>query len=345
MKKAFLLLMILSLTLLIVAGCEETPIDEEPEEGGVESLGMGVVTSIGRSKDLDEENDVLPLGQVDSVIAAATFDQEGKVVEVSIDTAQVKIQFDEDLQLVSDPAEEILTKKELGDDYGMRDASEIDKEWDEQIAALEEWMVGKTVEEITSLELLEDGAPDDSDLVTSVTITVTDYIAALDKAYANSVNVQPGAEALGLGHNISIGRSTSLDSDNDTMPTAQADVVIAAAVFDDADQVAGVMIDTAQTRVNFDEEGQVTSDPTVEYPTKKELGDEYGMRDASEIDKEWDEQIAALEEWMVGKTVEEITSLELLEDGAPDDSDLVTSVTITVTSYLEALDEAYSRAR
>jgi len=354
-KKVFWLFAVLSLALVMVAGCgeapvEEVPDDEVPEEeapeiNGVSSLGLGVITTINRSNDYDPENEIMPMAQVDSVIASATFDENGRVVDVMIDTAQVRVEFDEDLQVATDPTGEFRSKKELGDDYGMRVASGIEKEWDEQIAALEEWMAGKTVDEIKALDLLEDGSPDDPDLVTSVTMTVTSYIAALEKAYQNAVNVQHGAEMLGLGHKISINRSVGYDPENDIMPMAQVDVVIAAAAFDDAGVVGAVLIDTAQTRVNFDEEGQVTSDRAAEYPTKRELGDDYGMRAASPIEREWDEQIMDLEEWMVGKTVDEITAMDLLDDGAPDQPDLLTSVTMTVTSYLEALEEAYNLAR
>ena len=350
MKKIKWMLMVLTVAFFMIAGCDEAPVEEvpdeeAPDEGEISSLGLGVVTTIGRSNDYDEENEIMPMGQVDSVIATATFDREGRVVDVMIDTAQVRVEFDEDLQLATDPAGDFRSKKELGDDYGMVVASPIEREWDEQIADLEAWMAGKTVDEIKALDLQEDGSPDDPDLVTSVTITVTSYFAALEKAYQNAVDVQHGAEMPGLGHNISINRSVGYDPENDIMTMAQVDVVIAAAVFNAEGQVGAVLIDTAQTRVQFDEDGQVTSDRAAEYPTKKDLGDDYGMRVASPIEREWDEQIADLEAWMVGKTVDQIKALDLLDDGAPDDPDLVTSVTMTVTGYLEALEEAYSSAR
>jgi len=47
---------------------------------------------------------------------------------------------------------------------------------------------------------------------------------------------------------------------------------------------------------------------------------------------------------MVGKTVEEINALDM-DNGYPEDPDLTTSVTITVTDYLAALEEAFDRAR
>jgi hypothetical protein len=315
-------------------------------------VGLGVVTKIGRSLDYDPDNEIMAMAQVDSVIAAVAFDAEGRVVDVMIDTAQTRVNFDEELQVASDPAAEIKTKVELGDDYGMVRASGIGVEWYEQIASLEEWMVGKTVAEIKGLSLTEEGAPDDVDLAALVTITVTDYIAAVEKAYNNAVAVEEGAESLGLGHKVSIGRSVGYQMAGETeiLPLGQVDVVIAAVVFDAEGRVAGVLIDTAQTRVNFDAEGLVTSDKTALYPTKTELGDDYGMIRASEIGVEWYEQIAALEAWMIGRTVAEIKAMQTKEVDAahpsvPDEPDLVSLVTITVQDYIYAVEEAFSKAR
>jgi hypothetical protein len=367
MKKYVWLLFVIAISLLVVSGCgtspaadtpvDEEPVDETPGSEGIATLGLGVVTKIGRSLDYDPDAEIMALAQVDTVVAAVAFDDAGRVVDVAIDTAQTRVNFDEELQVASDPAAEIKTKIELGDDYGMINASEIGVEWYEQIAALEEWMVGKTVEEIKAMQTKEVDAahpavPDEPDLVSLVTITVQDYMAAVEKAYNNTVAVQPGAVSLGLGHKVSIGRSVGYQMAGDTeiLPLGQVDVVIAAVVFDDAGRVAGGLIDTAQTRVNFDAEGKVTSDRTALYPTKKELGDDYGMIRASEIGVEWYEQIAALEEWMVGKTVEEIKAMQVKEVDAahpavPDEPDLVSLVTITVQDYIYAVDEAYSRAR
>ncbi len=362
MKKVFWLAIVIMAIVLITAGCGqspaadtpavEEPVDETPAVEGIATLGLGVVTKINRSLDFDAGSEIMAMAQVDSVIAAAAFDAEGRVVDVVIDTAQTRVNFDEELQVASDPAAEIKTKVELGDDYGMINASEIGVEWHEQIAALEEWMVGKTVAEIKALSLTEEGAPEDVDLAASVTITVTDYISAVEKAYNTAVSVEPGAESLGLGHKVSIGRSVgyTMAGETEILPLGQVDVVIAAVVFDAEGRVAGALIDTTQTRVNFDIEGQVTSDRTALFPTKKELGDDYGMIKASEIGVEWYEQIAALEEWMIGRTAAEIQAMQTKEVDAahpvvPDEPDLVSLVTITVQDYIYAVDEAYSRAR
>jgi YD repeat-containing protein len=67
--------------------------------------------------------------------------------------------------------------------------------------------------------------------------------------------------ALVSGTEISIAKSKnhSVDAEGkETMPMAQVDTVVAATAFDAEGNVVGVKIDNAQTRVNYDAEGQVT---------------------------------------------------------------------------------------
>ena len=156
---------------------------------------------------------------------------------------------------------------------------------------------------------------------------------------SNSSGSTEGIVKLGLGQSISIAKSKSAEGDEGA--TAQVDTVIAAVGFDKDGKVASVTIDTAQTRVNFDKNGKMTSDPGAELKTKVELGDDYGMKARSEIDKEWYEQIAELEKWMIGKSVEEIKSMKTKEvddshPAVPDDPELTSLVTISVQDYIAA---------
>ena len=125
---------------------------------------------------------------------------------------------------------------------------------------------------------------------------------------------------------------------------------MAATAFDADGLVVGTIIDTAQVRVDFDAEGKLTSDLEAELKTKKELKEDYGMKPVSEIGKEWYEQIAALEDWMVGKTVEEIVNMPVKErdpahQHVPDVEELTSSVTITVEGYLEAVQRSFDNAK
>ena len=86
--------------------------------------------------------------QVDTTMLVAAFDAEGKVTSVSIDVAQQKLAVNADGTTADAAAADIRTKVEKEGDYGMAGVSGIGKEYFEQINALEDWMVGKTVEEI-----------------------------------------------------------------------------------------------------------------------------------------------------------------------------------------------------
>ncbi|MFH5837428.1 hypothetical protein ACHAL6_15335 [Proteiniclasticum sp. C24MP] len=317
----------------------EEPAEEEPaaEEGSITKLGLGLVTSIAKSKDLAEG---AATGQVDTVIVAAGFDADGKIVSVTIDTAQDKVGFDGEMQLTSDTSVAGRTKIELGDEYGMKGASGIGKEWHEQIAEFEAWMIGKTVEEVKGMKLVET-VPDEEDLKSTVTIKVQGYIDALEKAYNSAIEVE-GAEKVGLGATVSTAKSKSAEGENGAV--AQVDTTVVATALKADGTVAGSVIDVAQTKVAYDADGVVTNDKAAAVKSKVELGDEYGMKKASGIGSEWFEQALALAEWMKGKTVDEVTGMEVAE-GKATSEDLTSSVTVTVTGYLEAFEEAAANAR
>lgn len=341
MKKAITILLLAVALFALVGWSPRQP---------VAKVGLGHITSIEKSRDLavDKNGKVTaPVAQVDTTIAAVAFDQEGRIVAVAIDTAQTKVNFDKDLKVTSDLTAQNKTKVELGDGYGMRKASSVKKEWHEQIAEFEKWMVGKTVAEIKGLKVKQRDAshpavPDVPELTSTVTVTVGDYIAAVEEAYKSGVEVPAGAVELGLGHEISIAKSKTA--------TAQVDLTMAATLMDKDGKVVRVVIDTVQTKVPFGKDGKVAVDKSGEFKSKVELGDGYGMRKASSIKKEWYEQIAEFERWMVGKTVAEIKGLKIKQRDAshpavPDTPELASTVTVTVGDYIAVVAEAFANAR
>ena len=376
MKRIISLVLVLILISTALVGCSkpadvekpevETPEVETPEvetpaeDGKIVKLGLGQNISIAKSRDagVDANNKaVLAQGQVDVTMAAVGFDSEGKVASVTIDVAQTKVAFDADLKVTSDKEAEVKSKKDLGPDYGMVGASEIKKEWFEQMAAFEEWMIGKTVDEITGLKVKEvnpshQNVPDVPELTATVTITVESYIAAVKEAWDNAEDVV-GGETVGLGVLTSIAKSKDkgVDANNkEVLPLAQVDTTMSAAAFDKDGNVVGVINDVAQVKVAFDAEGKVTTDKEAELKTKKELKGDYGMVGASEIKKEWFEQQEAFEDWMVGKSIDEITGLKVKEvnpshQNVPDVPELTSTVTITVESYLAVVKEAHTNRR
>ena len=237
----------------------------------------------------------------------------------------------------------------------------IGKEWYEQMAAFEEWMIGKTADEIVNLPVKERDenykhVPDVPELTSSVTITVESYIAAVEEAWENAVDVE-GGETVGLGvlAKFNKGNTTGLTEKDgeEVLPATQADVYMSATAFDADGKVVGTIIDTAQVKVAFDAEGKITSDMDAELKTKHELKEDYNMKGHSAdigIGKEWYEQMEAFQEWMVGKTVEEIVNLPVKERDeshkhVPDVPELTSSVTITVEGYLAVVEEAAANAR
>lgn len=307
-------------------------------EGAVKT-GLGMAISAAKSTSAADGTDAL--AEADIVMAAVTLDAQGKIADVKIDMTQSKVNFNAQGQLTTDISAEQKTKVELGDAYGMAQASGIGKEWYEQIAALEDWMAGKTVDQVMALKTNAEGVPDEADLTSSVTIHVGDYINAVKKAAANAMSYGTATSATtktGLGTVISLAKSTSAAAGAEGI--AETDNVAAAVTIDEKGVIVGVMIDMAQVMVNVNESGIVTTDLAAEQKTKVELGNAYGMAKASGIGKEWYEQIAALGQWMIGKTIDQVMALKVTADGVPSEADLTSSVTIHVGDYLKAVQKA-----
>lgn len=157
-----------------------------------------------------------------------------------------------------------------------------------------------------------------------------------------------GDVLVGLGYVSTTSESSSASAE--TAGNAKFNVAACAVCVDADGKILDVKFDTLQASVGFDISGALTGDITAELKTKKELGDAYGMKQVSGIKKEWYEQIAALEDWMRGKTVDDVLAMKVIDGDAekkdvPDEADLKTSVTISVTDQLRALEKAYANAK
>ena len=99
------------------------------------------------------------------VSASVTKDAEGKVTGVAIDQTQ----------------EDGSSKKELKEEYGMKDASPIKKEWYEQIEFLENYIIENGVD---SVKLNDEGYAENEDVKSGCTIYLGDIMKAVDEANA-----------------------------------------------------------------------------------------------------------------------------------------------------------------
>ena len=346
MKKTLSIVLVLVMALSLLAGCNQTPAPTPtpvPETPTIVKVGLGHVISIAKSK--DAATDVMAMGQADVTVAAVGFDKDGKILSVDIDVAQTKIKFDAAFAVTSDLAAEVKSKTDLGADYGMKETSGIKKEWFEQMASLEAWMIGKTVAQVKAMPLDKDGYPTDKDMIAAVTINVNGYIAAVEQAWTDAKDVVGGTKVgLGIKTLITKSKGYSMVDGKETLPLAQADTYVAAVATDKDGKVVGVVIDTAQVKIKFDAAGKVTN-RDAEFLTKQELKDGYGMKETSGIKKEWFEQANALAGWMVGKTADQISKFAVDEKGYPTDKDIVASVTVNVTEYLAVVAEAFTVAK
>lgn len=150
------------------------------------ATGLGSVTCVSLTPAGSSNGSV----SVNTTMCAVTLDDAGKIVAVQFDVVQPKAAFDATGAAAGDINAAPQTKKELKEGYGMKAASAIGKEWYEQADALEAWCVGKTVEEVCAMKTFDRGdghhtmVPDEADLKTGCTISVGDYLAALQKAAA-----------------------------------------------------------------------------------------------------------------------------------------------------------------
>ena len=264
--------------------------------------------------------------------ATVLVDKAGKIVYVNLDSAQNSGTFGTTGLIVK--AEVAPTKKEKGAAYNMKDKSPIKKEWFEQIAALETYFTGKTIDEILAMKLTKGVS---EDLKTSVTITITPFQEAVKKAVASAVEVK-GLKSVGSA-SVSDMKSSNFVVGKDG--SVQANVVFAGVALDKDGKVLYVAIDTAQNSGTFNALGAIVKAEVA--PTKKEKGAAYNMKAASLIKKEWFEQIAALEKYFIGKTSAEITAIPLTKD-VPTVEDLKTSVTVKITSYQAVVKKAITNA-
>lgn len=338
MKKLLALLLSLSLVIFAVTACgsnDDTDSENETTKGI--KTGLAVITSAAKSTDAGEKEGLV---QADSTVVAVTVGADGKIVDCVIDGAQTKINFDSAGAITTDLSKNYVSKLELGDEYGMKKASSIGKEWNEQAQALAEYVKGKTVEEVKGIAVNEKGVATEADLTSSVTISISGYILAIEKAVSNAKDLGASAEdKIGLGITTKISKSTNATAE--AAGLAQAYSTYTAVTFDNDGKITSCIIDGSQTNVNFDTTGKLTTDvATATFQTKNELGDAYGMKKASSIGKEWYEQAAAFAEYVKGKTVEEVKGISMDEESSATDEDLLASVTVSIGDFITVIEKA-----
>jgi hypothetical protein len=314
-----------------------SPPGSPSQQTGAAKTGLAVITSLSKSTDAGEKDG---LAQIDSTIVAVTVDKEGKIIKCAIDAVQSKINFDTKGQLITPVDTVFQTKNELADAYGMKQASGIGKEWFEQAGAFAKYVEGKSVEDIKGIDVDEENRPTGEDLKASVTVSIGGFIQAIEKAVANAKEMgASAADELGLGVVTNMAKSTSA---GDKEGLAQAYSTYVVVTKDAGGTITSCIIDATQSNVNFTAAGKITTDLTVAPKTKNELGEAYGMKKASGIGKEWNEQAEAFAKFVTGKTADEVEGIAVDEETRVTNTDLKASVTITVGGFKAAIAKAMS---
>ena len=345
MKKLLAMLLALVMVLSFAAcGTTEEPVEEptdapveepteEPTEEPAEAtytLGLGVVVS----------QTVGEKAQVDATFASVVLDAEGTIVAIDLDVAQSK-GVKTEAGVYTAEGFDARTKTEKGPDYGMTVASPIGAEWDAQMAAFEAWAIGKTVEYVTGVELVEHNghnvAMNETDLYAGCTMDITAFQAALADALNNTVEFTTAEEfKLGLGVVTSCSvKETSIEMYSDI-----------AAVVTAGDVVLAARLDAIQPKIGLEADGTTTAKEDLR--SKYQLKEDYGMIPASPIGAEWYTQADAYCAYVVGKVAADLEAIELVEHNghmvALNEADLYAGCTMQVGSYIEATVKAIGYA-
>ena len=264
-------------------------------------------------------------------------DDNGVITACAIDYIQAKIAFDENGKLTTDKATEFLSKNELGDGYGMRKASSIGKEWNEQAAAFAAYCVGKTLEEVKNMPVNDKNKPADVDLAASCTLAVSEFLPGVEDAVNNAAHM--GAKK---GDVLKLTQVTTMSKSKDATETADGQAQAythVAAITLNGNTITSCYIDAVQATVKFNAQGKITSDIAAEVQSKNTIKEGYGMKAISSIGKEWYEQAAGFCAYVTGKTIEEVAGIAIV-DGKIADADLAATTTIGIADFQALIEKA-----
>ena len=317
--------------------CGATDPNYVPEVTNEYTLGLGIVFG-------DITN-----AQINATIATVVLDENGVIVDCKIDAVQNKYTIGDTIVFSN-----LLTKKELGFNYNMAAYGTPNwgttvKEWFEQAAIFEQYVIGKTAAELEALEYQEVNnhliSKDEALLNAGCTIQIGEFVDAVVKACNDeqaTTFTTEGEMVLGLGVNNSDNGSTG----DDFEATVKMNIDYAAVVTVDGVIVAALN-DAAQPQATI-EDGEVTG--TAKLISKRDLKEGYNMaaygsdNNGDGIVLEWYVQSAAFSKYIVGKTPAQVAKLETALVGghyiSTDEVLLNAGCTMQITGIMDVVAEA-----
>ncbi len=345
MKKIFALVLAIAMVATFAA-CGEPATAEY-------KLGMGISVSLDSSADATAEKNAT--AQADATVATVVLDADGKIVAADLDCAQTKVQV-KDGKIVDVESVDLRTKKEKKEDYNMKGASPIGKEWYEQAAAFVEKMIGKTVADIEAITTEEKNGHQvatDADLYAACTMDITAFKAAFIAACKDDqAKTFTAAEGFKLGLDVETDVSGSTDA-GEKNATAQLYSTFGAIVVDADGKTIAAIVDEIQPKVEVDNAGKIAAKTFVN--TKRGLKEDYNMVKFSPEGTciaEWYVQAADLTDYIAEKamTADEIKAIATADtrnDGymRPTDADLAAKCTMQIAGYQAVLANAIGVAK
>ena len=331
MKKALVIALCLIMAVSVMfVGCGNTTNTEETTAPAETTLKFGSGVAVSAPVVADATADKDGSGKLDFTVAAVTVDAEGKIVACALDTISNTVNFTADGKAVA--KDEFKTKYELGNDYNMVAYGGATKEWFEQADAFEALVAGKTLDEVKALVVEEDKGNDDV-IAAGCTITITEFVAAIEKAYnAAADSAVTAADTLKV---TAATEQTCADATEDKDGSSKVSTTVFAAAVDAEGKVVACASDCVEVTFTFTTAGVATLDTTKEVVSKKEKGADYGMVAYGGATKEWNEQAAIFDAACVGKTATEIAGF-VAEDGKGVEDIQAAGCTIYVTGFVKA---------
>lgn len=303
-------------------------------------LGFGIHSYIAEAKNAKE--DTVGGGEAEITVAAVLLDKNDKIVKCAIDSIENPMNFTADGKF--EGANDLKSKYELGDSYGMKAYGGAKKEWYEQVDAFVSVAQGKSLTEIKALKG-EDKKGTETVVNAGCTIEISDFVLAIEKAVNNSESSSAKADdTLKLGI-VSNQTSNSSDASQEAEGVNEFETTVAAVALGEKGEITAAAVDSVVTNLKFDTKGSVTSRYGVVIETKKDAGNTYGMSQNGS-DKngdgkvlEWYEQANVFAASLVNKNAKELTSLQS-DDGYGDENLQKAGCTIKVDDMVKAAVKA-----
>lgn len=325
MKKWWALLCCVSALLMLLTACGEEEDDKISGITGDNTRKIGMAAIASRVMDGMEKT------TVKATVAAVVLDKDGKIEQCRLD----EVEFDVKLsggkpQDVTD----LASKTEKGDAYLLTErdrgvSSDATASWAAQVAKFCAWTKGKTGAMVSGVAATDGKSSE----IEGCDLIVTDFIKAVRKA-ADTARERNIAATDRLSLAI-----TTEKSANATDEAPEYDVEMTAVTVNGAGKVSACVADTLQGKMTV-AEGMFTS-ISGEIETKRDMGDAYKMRAASGIKKEWYEQAAAFDVYVVGKTAQQLSGVKLDSEGK---TDAIAGCTVMVSGMLKNAVKAVKAA-